>query len=81
MVQVFECPGGCPPGECDTKGAGEEGEYACAVCGGSGVMADDVYGPITCTHCKGDGRGGGYSSVTCSKCGQSALSRAMWEGP
>ena len=25
--------------------------------------------------------GGGFSSATCSKCGVSAIDRAMWEGP
>jgi len=49
VVQVFSCPGGCPPGECDTKGPGVETEHS--------------------------------SSVSCSKCGQAAIDRAMWEGP
>jgi hypothetical protein len=80
-VTVFRCPGGCPPGECDSKGEGVESRFPCAVCAGSGVMADDVYGPVTCTRCEGDGLGGGFSSVTCSECGQSAIDRAMWEGP
>ena len=43
QVTVFSCPGGCPPGQCDSDG--------------------------------------GVSSVTCSKCGQSAMGRAMWEAP
>ena len=47
----------------------------------SGIEADDVYGHAPCTRCKGDGLGGGYSTATCSKCGQSAMSRSMWEGP
>ena len=80
-VTIFQCPGGCPPGECDTDGAGEEGRTPCGVCGGIGIEADDVYGHAPCTRCKGDGLGGGYSTATCSKCGQSAMSRSMWEGP
>lgn len=80
-VILFQCPGGCPPGQCDTKGAGVEGRWPCPRCAGVGVLADDVYGPVPCGACKGDGLGGGYSSVTCSKCGQSAMSRAMWEAP
>ena len=78
---IFSCPGGCPPGQCDTKGAGEEGTTPCHLCGGSGHQADDVYGIITCQRCNGDGIGTSYSSATCSKCGQSAISRSMWEGP
>jgi hypothetical protein len=78
-IQVFQCPGGCPPGECDTKGAGDEGRWPCAHCDGSG-HTDDIP-PVECQRCKGDGLGGGYSSVTCSKCGQSAMARSMWEGP
>ena len=80
-VAVFSCPGGCPPGECDSKGEGVEGRWACSLCQGSRHAADDVYGAVECPRCKGDGLGGGYSSVTCSKCGQSAMDRAMWEGP
>lgn len=80
-VSVFVCPGGCSPGQCDTNGTGEEGRTPCAHCGGSGVEADDVYGPVTCSRCNGDGLGGGYSTATCSKCGQRAIDRAMWEGP
>ena len=88
-VIVFACPGGCPPGECDTAGAGEEGRYSCAHCAGSGIY-DGGYLTArhagtkpgdACPYCHGDGLGGGYSSATCSKCGQSAISRAMWEAP
>jgi hypothetical protein len=91
MIAVFVCPGGCPPGECDTKGPGIEGRYPCAHCDGSGLFDGgyvferfshlNLKPGDTCPHCKGDGLGGGFSSVTCSKCGQSAISRAMWEGP
>ena len=76
-VAIFQCPGGCPAGECDTKGDGVEGTWPCASCDGSG-HTDDM---TACEPCKGTGEGGGFSSVTCSKCGQSAMSRAMWEGP
>jgi hypothetical protein len=88
-VAVFQCPGGCPPGQCDTKGPGEEGRFPCAHCGGAGVydggyLAKRYAGTKPgdpCPYCKGDGLGGGYSTATCSKCGQSAMDRAMWEGP
>ena len=88
-VAIFQCPGGCPPGQCDTSGPGTEGRYSCAHCAGSGVY-DGGYLTArhagtkpgdACPYCKGDGLGGGYSSATCSKCGQSAMSRAMWEAP
>jgi hypothetical protein len=88
-VAVFECPGGCPPGECDTKGPWKEGRYPCAHCCGSGVY-DGGYLTAKyagtkpgdkCPYCKGDGLGGGFGTATCSKCGQSAIDRAMWEGP
>lgn len=75
-VQLFQCPGGCPPGECDTRGPGDEGRYPCSACGGAGLI-DGAF----CSRCKGDGLGGGYSTATCSKCGQRAIDRAMWEGP
>jgi len=77
-IQIFQCPGGCPPGECDTNGAGEEGEWPCPLCDGSGAT-DDL--AVPCPKCRGDGKCGGFSTATCSKCGQSAMSRAMWEGP
>ena len=88
-VIVFACPGGCPPGECDTAGAGEEGRYSCAHCAGSGIYDGGYLSARhagtkpgdACPYCQGDGLGGGYSSATCSKCGQSAISRAMWEAP
>ena len=83
-VQVYQCPGGCPPGQCDTKGEGVEGRWPCAHCGGTGKalhLRDGSPLELPCRHCTGDGLGGGYSSVTCSKCGQSAMDRAMWEGP
>lgn len=82
-IAIFQCPGGCPPGECDTNGPGVEGRYNCAFCYGSGRRwTDDLIETTeTCPRCKGDGLGGGFSSATCSKCGQAAIDRAMWEGP
>jgi hypothetical protein len=88
-VAIYQCPGGCPLGECDTKGAGVEGRSACAHCCGTGVydggyLAAKHAGTKPgdkCPYCKGDGLGCYFSSVTCSKCGQSAIDRAMWEGP
>ena len=85
-VVVFQC---CPSGECDTFGPGEEGTYPCAHCSGSGVYTDgylsEKYAATKpgdrCPYCKGTGEGGGYSTATCSKCGQRAIDRAMWEGP
>ena len=88
-ITVFECPGGCPPGQCDTNGPGVEGRFSCAHCAGSGIY-DGGYLPAryastkpgdACPSCKGDGLGGGFSSATCSKCGQSAMNRALWEAP
>jgi hypothetical protein len=81
-ITVFSCPGGCPPGECDTAGPGEEGRWPCAHCAGTGHRFDGHEETAeTCPRCKGDGLGGGYSTATCSKCGQRAIDRAMWEGP
>lgn len=88
-VAVFQCPGGCPTGECDTKGPGVEGRNSCAHCDGTGIYGGGYvaarYAGIKpgakCPYCKGDGLGGGFSSATCSKCGQAAIDRAMWEGP
>ena len=75
-IHVYSCPGGCPPGECDTLGPGEEGTSPCTACDGAGLI-DGAF----CSRCKGEGTGSCWSSVTCSKCGQSAMARAMWEGP
>lgn len=82
-VAIFQCPGGCPPGECDTKGEGVEGRNPCAHCCGTGfkLTDDNEETDEPCSRCGGDGLGGGFSSVTCSKCGQSAMARSMWEGP
>jgi hypothetical protein len=80
-VTVYQCPGGCPPGECDTKGEGVEGRSPCPWCEGTGTRPREPSGEEDCPRCGGDGLGGGWSSATCSKCGQSAISRAMWECP
>jgi hypothetical protein len=82
-IVIFECPGGCPPGRCDTKGLGKEGRNPCAHCYGTGYKYNDQNEQTEeiCPRCKGDGLGGFFSTATCSKCGQAAIDRAMWEGP
>jgi hypothetical protein len=88
-VELFECPSGCPVGQCNTKGPGKEGRYPCAHCDGSGIYAGGYLAERyagtklgePCPYCKGDGLGGGFSTATCSKCGQSAMDRALWSDP
>jgi hypothetical protein len=87
-LQVFLCPSGCPPGQCDSDGLGIEGTRECYSCCGTGhrlIFEEDPFQPVLtsdfCKRCRGTGEGGGFSSATCSKCGQSAISRAMWELP
>ena len=72
-ITVFSCPGGCPPGECDTDGPGVEGTNACADCDGAGICWPGELDatPETCPRCHGDGRGSSWGSATCSKCGRS----------
>lgn len=89
-IVIFECPGGCPPGQCDTKGPWQEGRSSCAHCNGTGIYDGGYvakrYAALNlkvgdkCPYCKGDGLGGGFGTASCSKCGQTAMSRAMWEG-
>lgn len=88
-VAVYACPGGCPTGQCDSKGPWVEERLSCAHCDGTGLydggyVAKRYEGTKLgdkCPYCKGDGLGGAIGTVTCSKCGQRAIDRAMWEGP
>jgi hypothetical protein len=89
-VTIYACPGGCPPGQCDTKGPGQDGRFSCAHCAGTGIYDEtftlaERFKATTpgdkCPYCKGSGLGGGYSTASCSKCGQTAMSRSLWEGP
>lgn len=91
QVALYMCQGDCPPGQCDTSGPGREGRTSCAHCDGAGVYDGGYVAKRhasrwlkqgdPCPYCKGDGLGGGYSTATCSKCGQAAIDRAMWQGP
>lgn len=82
----FSCgvPVLCPKGgEHDTDGEGIEWVNDCAHCYGTGKEHTDdlVMTEKVCKRCKGDGKGGAGMSATCSKCGASAISIAMWNAP
>jgi hypothetical protein len=67
-ARVFIC-GKKPDHQCDADGP--------VLCGGENPDGTYWSGPDT----EENKRRASWGSVTCSKCGEDAMSRSMWDGP